>query len=182
MTTLVSRRARGAPKLAPRAVRRLAELMLAELELAGAELSVLLTDDAHIQELNREHRGKDRPTDVLSFALDEAELPVGAQGPRLLGDVVISLDTAARQARSRGRELLAEVRFLLAHGILHLIGYDHAEPEEKRRMVGMTRRLVLAAPLGAPSRPPRAPSRARGMAREPREVPARSPASPRRHT
>jgi probable rRNA maturation factor len=146
--TLVTRRAKGSPALTPASVRKLADAMLRALDLEACELSVLLTDDATIHELNRAHRGKDRPTDVLSFPLDETF--DGAGGVRLLGDVVISLDTAARQARGRKRELAAEVRFLLAHGILHLIGHDHAEPEEKRRMDALTRKLVQSAKLPAP--------------------------------
>ena len=142
MSTLVSRRARGSPALSKALVRRVADAMLRELDLEAAELSVLLTDDRTIHALNLEHREKDRPTDVLSFPLDDQP---DASVPRLLGDVVISLDTAARQARGRKRELLAEVRFLLAHGILHLVGYDHAYPAQKRRMDAMTRRLVRAA-------------------------------------
>lgn len=151
MPTTVRRSARGAPPLDPRRVRALGDCMLRELGLMKAELSVLLTNDRGIRELNRVHRGKDRPTDVLSFALDESE--VANAGPaRLLGDVVISLDTAARQARARHRELFAEVRFLLAHGVLHLVGYDHAERADKRRMDAMTRRLVKAAERLRPSR------------------------------
>lgn len=115
--------------------------MLAELGLESAELSVLLTDDAQIQQLNAVHRDKDRPTDVLAFELDESEPDVDG----LLGDVVISLDTASRQAKTRKRPLLAEVRFLLAHGLLHLCGYDHATRPEKREMDRLTRRLVRAA-------------------------------------
>ncbi|HMA94139.1 MAG TPA: rRNA maturation RNase YbeY, partial [Polyangiaceae bacterium] len=69
----------------------------------------------------------------------------------LLGDVVISLDTAARQADGRKRPLLEEVRWLLAHGVLHLCGYDHASPSEKRTMVNLTRRLVRAAQAVTPS-------------------------------
>jgi len=119
--------------------------MLVELELAHAELSVLLTNDAQIHALNLEHRQKDKPTDVLSFPLDEGGGADGfVSGTRILGDVVISLDTAARQARGRKRELLPEVRFLLAHGVLHLLGYDHGNPAEKRVMDAMTRRLVRA--------------------------------------
>ncbi len=153
MPTVVSRRARRSPALAPRDVQRIADRMLAALELDHAELSVLLADDALVHELNLEHRGKDRPTDVLAFPLDEDAAPSGSPAPRLLGDVVISLDTAARQARSRRRELLAEVRFLLAHGLLHLIGYDHGNREEKRLMDAMTRRLVKAAATDAARRP-----------------------------
>jgi probable rRNA maturation factor len=126
--------------------------MLRALELEEAELSVLLTNDAYIRELNREHRGKDKPTDVLAFPLDlepRSKRAAAARGesgtPRVLGDVVISLDTALRQARARRRELLAEVRFLLAHGVLHLVGYDHATASQKKVMDRMTRRLVRAA-------------------------------------
>lgn len=115
--------------------------MLAALGLAEAELSVLLTDDSLIKQLNAEHRHKDRATDVLAFELDAPD----HEEPRLLGDVVISLDTASRQAQSRKRPLLAEVRFLLAHGLLHLCGYDHATPAQKREMDAWTRRLVRAA-------------------------------------
>ena len=145
MPTSVLRRAPGSPALSPSLVRREADAMLAELELAHAELSVLLTHDAHIHALNLEHREKDKPTDVLSFPLDEGGGADGfVSGTRVLGDVVISLDTAARQARGRKRELLPEVRFLLAHGLLHLLGFDHGNPAEKREMDAMTRRLVRA--------------------------------------
>ena len=120
--------------------------MLSALDLTDAELSVLLTDDRTIRELNRAHRGKDKPTDVLAFPLDLEDGDAAGQAPgALLGDVVISLDTAARQARARNRELLAEVRFLLAHGVLHLVGYDHATRSEKQIMDRLTRRLVRAA-------------------------------------
>lgn len=143
MPTLVTRKRNLKHGVPARVVTRLGNAMLTALELPRAELSVLLTDDAEIHRLNREHRQKDKPTDVLAFAMDEnVPDPAG-----ILGDVVISLDTAERQARSRRRPLLEEVRFLLAHGVLHLIGYDHAEPAEKREMVAMTRRLVRRAPL-----------------------------------
>ena len=145
MPTSVLRRAAKSPALLPATVRRIADAMLAELELEHAELSVLLTNDAEIHALNLAHRDKDKPTDVLSFPLDEGGGADGAvSGTRVLGDVVISLDTAARQARGRKRELLPEVRFLLAHGLLHLLGYDHGNPSEKREMDAMTRRLVRA--------------------------------------
>jgi probable rRNA maturation factor len=143
--------------------------MLAELRLEHAELSVLLTDDRQIHALNREHLGKDRPTDVLAFPLDELafaldELDSDAKaGAQLLGDVVISLDTAERQARGRRRELMAEVRFLLAHGLLHLVGYDHGTATEKREMTQMTRRLVKAAPLPTAPEPRRARKAARAL-------------------
>jgi probable rRNA maturation factor len=154
----VQKRAPKAPAIEVRQVRVLGDRMLDALGLDRAELSVLLTDDAHIHELNREHLGEDRPTDVLAFPQDalDREAPVGE---RLLGDVVISLPTAERQARGRRRPLLEEVRFLLAHGLLHLVGYDHATTKEKREMTAMTRRLVRAAPVPAPSRRPKRPAR-----------------------
>ncbi len=115
--------------------------MLEELELEDAELSVLLTDDPGIHRLNHRYRGKDRPTDVLAFELDGADV---SGRTRSLGDVVISLDTAARQAKTKGRPVMAEVTLLLAHGLLHLVGYDHARPAQKRRMDAMTRHLIAA--------------------------------------
>ena len=126
----------------------MADRMLEALGLEACELSVLLTDDAGIRKLNLRHRNKDRATDVLAFPLDgepSRTALTSPELPRLLGDVVISLDTAARQARGRRRELAAEVRLLLAHGILHLIGYDHRTASQKQRMRRMTRRLIGAA-------------------------------------
>lgn len=120
--------------------------MLSELGLSDSELSVLLCDDARVQQLNREHRGKNTPTDVLSFPLmdfDDEQLSTLAGGA--LGDVVISLDTAQRQASQRGHELLQEVTFLLAHGLLHLLGYDHETDEEELEMNAATRRLVASS-------------------------------------
>lgn len=157
MPALVLRRAPRSPRLTPRVVRGLAEAMLQKLELSDAELSVLLTDDRTIQTLNREHRQKDKPTDVLAFPLPDA----GHGEPRLLGDVVISLDTAQRQADGRRRMLLNEVRFLLAHGLLHLVGFDHDTAPRKRRMDAMARKLVRSAPLPSESAAPPKPSRPR---------------------
>jgi probable rRNA maturation factor len=171
MPTLVARRARNAPALSTRIVKRLAENMLAALELTDAELSVLLVDDTFIQNLNREHRGKDRPTDVLAFPVDED--PVDS-GPRILGDVVISLPTAERQAKSRKRELLPEVRFLLAHGLLHLIGHDHATKPQKRRMDAEARRLVRSAPLPPAAESPRPRARVPATPKKTRGTRARS--------
>ncbi|HEY4102367.1 MAG TPA: rRNA maturation RNase YbeY [Polyangiaceae bacterium] len=187
MPTFVLRRAPRSPALSAKIVRRIADAMLAELELDSAELSVLLTNDAEIHALNREHRQKDKPTDVLSFSLEEGEAVLRPENPaqtRALGDVVISLDTAERQARARKRELLPEVRFLLAHGLLHLLGYDHATPSEKREMDALTQRLVRAVErvttnrrkiAAAPAKPARrAQSSARG---KPRKAAARARAS-----
>jgi probable rRNA maturation factor len=126
--------------------------MLHCLDLNEAELSVALTDDEEIHELNRVFRHRDQPTDVLAFAMREGapatSRPVGDAAPsvpELLGDVVVSVDTARRQAARRRRDLESEVRELLAHGLLHLIGYDHQTPHEARVMNAEARRLCRAA-------------------------------------
>ncbi len=86
-------------------------------------MSVLLTDDEEIRRLNRDYRGKDKPTDVLSFSQAEGEF--GDVVPDMLGDVVISIETARRQASESAISLESELDSLLVHGILHLAGYDH---------------------------------------------------------
>lgn len=97
--------------------------------LEDYEVSVLLTDDLRIMELNREYRGIDAPTDVLAFALFEGSDNV-PRGSTVLGDVVISLETAERQAIDEKHSLEDEVAFLTVHGVLHLIGYDHQTSKE----------------------------------------------------
>ena len=98
------------------------------------EVSVLLTDDADIRQLNRDYRGIDAPTDVLAFAMREGE--DGNLNPNLLGDLVISLETAARQATTKDNlsqtcgNLETEAALLAVHGMLHLLGYDHQTPKE----------------------------------------------------
>ena len=119
---------------------RSARRLLAGLELGGAELSVLLVSDAEMQRLNRDWRGKDRPTDVLAFAQGEGD---GGAPDGLLGDVVISVDTARRQAGDAGSSLGAEADRLLIHGLLHLLGYDHERSAaEARRMQRRERMLA----------------------------------------
>jgi probable rRNA maturation factor len=120
--------------------------MLRALELEDSELSILLCDDETIRELNRRYRAQDKPTDVLAFAMREGQpMELSDEGTEsMLGDVVISLPTATRQARERGRPIVQEVTFLLAHGLLHLIGYDHLSRDEERRMSAMTDVLLAA--------------------------------------
>ncbi len=126
-----------------------AERMLAKLGQSRSELSILLTDDAGIHALNRDYRKKDKPTDVLAFAQSEGLVMGGGAGPRLLGDVIISLPTAARQARERKRKLIDEVTFLLGHGLLHLLGWDHRTDDEERKMNKKTDVLVATAVAAA---------------------------------
>jgi probable rRNA maturation factor len=96
-----------------------------------ADLTIVLVDDARIQALNRDFLAYDAPTDVLSFPADE---PDPETGRHYLGDVVISLARAAEQARERGHAVESEMQLLVVHGVLHLLGHDHAEVGEKERM------------------------------------------------
>ena len=129
--------------------------MLEFLELRGVELSVALVDDATIRGLNKEYRGYDKPTDVLAFALREGEA-FAAVADEPIGDVIISVPTAARQATKARRALLDEVTMLLGHGILHLLGYDHATKAEeivmKAKTAELERAAVVRATNTAPSR------------------------------
>jgi len=114
--------------------------------LLAAELGVVVTDDETVRELNRDYAGKDEATDVLSFSLREGEEFVAApDGVLRLGEVIIAYPTAERQAAAAGRPVAAEVAHLLVHGILHLLGYDHAEPEEERWMRAREEELLRAA-------------------------------------
>lgn len=145
-------RLEGSPsaRLAGRVVRARAERMLAAMRLSDREISILLCDDAIIHALNRDYRHKDKPTDVLAFAMSEGEVP--SMHEHVLGDVVISLDTAARQARAHARSLEDEATMLLAHGLLHLLGLDHRDRKEERRMTARTDLLRAAANRGGRSR------------------------------
>lgn len=131
------RRAR-AKEIDSRALKRLATRALAAEAVArGTELSVVLADDAGVRELNRVYRGKDAATDVLSFAQGEGEaFAIADEADRHLGDVVISIDTARRQAAEQGHAVADEVAHLLVHGVLHLLGYDHERAAEARVMHG----------------------------------------------
>ena len=135
-------RRRGLPAIDKRLLRARAVHLLRAVEEARAELSIALVDDAKIAELNAEYRGLDRATDVLSFSLREGK---GADySGSLLGDVVIGLETAARQARGRRRSVDDEVARLLIHGTLHLLGHDHERGDEARVMRAEERRLWRA--------------------------------------
>ena len=109
------------------------------------EVSVMLTNDRRIAQLNKQYRNVDGPTDVLAFVQDaQDELPADSD-ERMLGDVVISVETAARQAEERRYTCGEEIDVLLVHGMLHLLGYDHAEPEETRRMFERQAEIVKHA-------------------------------------
>lgn len=118
--------------LSPRLLRRAAEATLRHQGVpTNVALTLYLSDDPHIQQLNRTYLGIDAPTDVLSFPADEFD---PQEGRHYLGDVILSLSRAQEQAQRAGHPLEAEVQLLVVHGVLHLLGHDHAEAEEKARM------------------------------------------------
>jgi probable rRNA maturation factor len=143
------------PGVDRRTMKRRAEKMLALLEREDAELSVAFVDDATIHALNRDYRRKDKPTDVLAFAMSEGEL--GHMAGRVLGDVIISVPTAKRQAKAAKKTILAECTMLLAHGLLHLLGWDHDTAAKDRAMRAETERLIAASEARAESAPKKKP-------------------------
>ena len=98
------------------------------------ELSVVLCDNAHIHKLNKEYRSIDRPTDVLSFALNEGDDEFGEEESHLLGDLIISLERTAEQAEEYGHPFERELAYLTVHGCLHILGYDHMTDEDTKEM------------------------------------------------
>ena len=124
-----------------RAVRARLRKLLAAVGLQNAELSVLFVGDCAMRTMNRRYRGKDRTTDVLSFAFREGAY--GTVQHNMLGDIVVSLPVAERQARQAGETITREIDRLLVHGLLHLLGYDHEQGEQKaRRMRNREKRLL----------------------------------------
>ena len=122
-------------------MQQIAQQILRAADSAGAELSLSLVGDRRMRALNARYRRKPRPTDVLAFAAREAPQPA----TRLLGDVVISLDTAQRQARRARQSLDRELVTLLIHGILHLLGYDHERSARDASRMQRKERAILQA-------------------------------------
>lgn len=113
---------------------------------AGCELSLRLTDDEEVRSLNASYRQKDQPTDVLAFAALEQDFPMPDElsetQPTYLGDIVISVDTATRQAQERGHSLKLELAWLATHGLLHLLGWDHPDDDSLTRMLQKQEELL----------------------------------------
>lgn len=107
---------------------------LKELDVREEEINIVLTDDEYIRNLNKNYRGIDSPTDVLSFSMDENVL---------WGDIYISLDTAIKQAEEQGWDLDREVRFLAIHGLLHLLGYNDEDDEGYNTMMKLAEKLLI---------------------------------------
>ena len=118
---------------------RFAQAILSDVGEASAELGILFVGDQRMRGLNRRYRGKDRTTDVLAFAMREAP----HSSADLLGDVVIAVPTAVRQAKQGQRSLDEELAVLLVHGILHLCGYDHERSEKEARRMRRRERMIL---------------------------------------
>ena len=153
----VDNRTRGAV-LDVAALTRVLERLLAEIGEAGSSVSLTFVRDRAMRELNAEHRGKDAPTDVLSFPIHAPETfdrsgrtrprVRDGEAERMLGDIVVSVDTAARQAADYDAPLQREIERLLIHSVLHLAGHDHMEAGERAVMEAEERRLASA--IGMP--------------------------------
>ena len=128
---------------------RLAATALETVELPDGpvELSIVLADDATVRGLNRDWRGKDAPTNVLSFAsLDDEDAPLAPGAPLLLGDVILAWETVAAEARDQDKPLADHFSHLVVHGVLHLLGFDHDDDREAEEME--TLETTLLASLG----------------------------------
>jgi probable rRNA maturation factor len=112
----------------------------------GSEISITFVTNESIQEINREYRQKDYPTDVISFAMEElgeGEVKVvGGDMPRVLGDIIISIPKAKEQAEEYGHSFMRELSFLAVHGFLHLLGYDHETEEDEKEMFSLQRVIL----------------------------------------
>jgi probable rRNA maturation factor len=139
--------------LSPRRVTRAANAILSAAGIPHAELSLLLVSDQRMRRLNARYRRKDRPTDVLAFPLHNGPRrdrggTIDRYGAQMIGDVVISIPTARRQAQELGHSLYAEVVRLLVHGFVHLLGYDHERgPREAARMARRERLILRKLPI-----------------------------------
>jgi probable rRNA maturation factor len=143
MSVDIASRVRGR-KLPLRRIKRTAEKILALVNESETELSLAFVDNTAIAQLNRKYRHKPKPTDVLSFpaAVDRNG------GPKLLGDVVISIDTAREQAKAGGWTVGEEIERLLIHGIVHLLGYDHERSEKDARVMRALEKKISRALCG----------------------------------
>ncbi len=134
--------------------RRLAAIALgaAPIDHDGpVELSIVLADDDTVRGLNRDWRGKDQPTNVLSFAsLDDEGAPRVAGAPLLLGDVILAWETTAAEAAAQGKPLADHFTHLVLHGVLHLLGFDHEEAEEAEEMEALETTLLAALGIADP--------------------------------
>jgi probable rRNA maturation factor len=137
----------AAAKLARQAAE--AALVQSRKRIADAELSIVLADNATVQELNARWRDKDAPTNVLAFASDEKPVP---DQPVLLGDVVLAYETVAAEAKQQGKSLADHFQHLVIHGVLHLLGYDHIVSAPAKRMEALETRILASLGIADPYR------------------------------
>ncbi len=122
-------------------VQKFIDYALDYLKLDKVVFNVIIVNNDEIHSLNKEYRGVDRPTDVISFALEDDDTFIPLE-ERVLGDIYISIDKAKEQASAYGHSLLRELCFLTIHGILHLLGYDHMNEEEEKEMFTLQERVL----------------------------------------
>lgn len=120
----------------------------------GLELAIVFADVSLQRRLNREHRGVDAPTNVLAFPAWDPEMRVPADAPVLLGDVVLALETVAREASEQDKPIADHLRHLVVHGVLHLLGYDHMTPTQAAVMEALERSILVELGVPDPYRDP----------------------------
>lgn len=122
-------------------IKKLIDYAIKYQKLDKLEFNIIFVDNDYIHELNRNYRGVDRPTDVISFALEDGE-KIDTGEMRMLGDIYISIDKAKEQAIEYGHSFLRELSFLSIHGFLHLLGYDHMKEEDEKVMFGLQEEIL----------------------------------------
>ncbi|MGH2318176.1 rRNA maturation RNase YbeY [Planococcus sp. 4-30] len=129
-------------------VQKILEHAAKEEGLGQSEVSVTFVTNEMIRDINREYRGKDQPTDVISFAMEELgegeTAIIGSPEPRMLGDIIISLDRTKEQAADYGHSFERELGFLAVHGFLHLLGYDHMTEEDEKKMFSRQEEILVS--------------------------------------
>ncbi|WP_203339821.1 rRNA maturation RNase YbeY [Planococcus beijingensis] len=129
-------------------VQKILEHAAKEEGLGDSEVSVTFVTNEMIRDINREYRGKDQPTDVISFAMEELgegeTAIIGSPEPRMLGDIIISLDRTKEQAADYGHSFERELGFLAIHGFLHLLGYDHMTEEDEKKMFSRQEEILVS--------------------------------------
>ena len=123
-------------------IKHSSDKILRTLENEDSEISLTFVDDAGITEINRQYLGRDYPTNVIAFSMNEGEF--GDVNPNILGDIIISTETALRDAEGGGLSLEDELDYLIIHGVLHLLGYDHELPGEAEEMKEKEKEIFFA--------------------------------------
>lgn len=129
-------------------VKKIVEHAAKQEKVTDSEVSVTFVTNEMIRDINREYRGKDQPTDVISFAMEELgegeTAIIGSHEPRMLGDIIISLDRTKEQAEDFGHSFERELGFLAVHGFLHLLGYDHMTEEDEKKMFSRQEEILVS--------------------------------------